>query len=123
MLALPLAFVAALNRHRAADGIIRGAFQIGLSMPVFYLGLVLLTVFGAQLRWFPVGGYGDSFLDNLYHLFLPAVTLALSLAAVLMRNLRAAIIGVRRRRICRLRPCQGPAAARASWCATCCATR
>jgi peptide/nickel transport system permease protein len=93
-LALPLSFVAALNRHRAPDTIIRGAFQIGLSMPVFYVGLVLLTVFAAKLRWFPVGGYGDGFFDNVYHLFLPAMTLALSLAAVLMRNLRASIIGV-----------------------------
>jgi peptide/nickel transport system permease protein len=94
LLAVPLAFVAALNRHQTPDAIIRGAFQVGLSMPVFYVGLVLLTVFAAKLRWFPVGGYGNSFLDNLYHLFLPAMTLALSLAAVLMRNLRAAIIGV-----------------------------
>ncbi len=92
--AVPLSFVAALNRHRTPDTVIRAAFQVGLSMPVFYLGLILLTVFAAKLRWFPVGGYGDSFLDNLYHLFLPAMTLALSLAAVLMRNLRAAIIGV-----------------------------
>jgi peptide/nickel transport system permease protein len=94
LLALPLSFVAALNRHQAPDTIIRGVFQIGLSMPVFYVGLVLLTVFAAKLRWFPVGGYGDSFFDDLYHLFLPAMTLALSLAAVLMRNLRASIIGV-----------------------------
>ena len=94
LLAVPLSFVAALNRNRTPDTIIRGAFQIGLSMPVFYVGLVLLTVFAAKLRWFPVGGYGESFLDNLYHLFLPAMTLALSLAAVLMRNLRASIIGV-----------------------------
>ena len=93
-LAVPLAFVAALNRDRLADGAIRGAFQVGLSMPVFYVGLILLTVFGAKLRWFPVGGYGDGFLEHLYHLFLPAVTLALSLSAILMRNLRSAIIGV-----------------------------
>ena len=94
LVAVPLSFVAALNRGGAPDAIIRGTFQIGLSMPVFYVGLVLLTVFAAKLRWFPVGGYGENFLDNLYHLFLPATTLALSLSAVLMRNLRAAIIGV-----------------------------
>ncbi len=94
ILSVPLAFLAALRQDKPADATIRGAFQIGLSMPVFYLGLVLLTIFGAGVHWFPVGGYGDNFLDHLYHLFLPAVTLALSLAAVLMRNLRAAIIGV-----------------------------
>lgn len=92
--AVPLAFVAALRRDRLADSAIRGSFQVGLSMPVFYVGLILLTVFGAKLRWFPVGGYGDGFVDHLYHLFLPAVTLALSLSAILMRNLRSAIIGV-----------------------------
>ena len=93
-MAVPLAFLAALRQGRASDAAIRGAFQVGLSMPVFYIGLILLTVFGARLGWFPVGGYGDGFLDHLYHLFLPALTLALSLSAVLMRNLRSAIIGV-----------------------------
>ncbi len=94
VLAVPLAFVAALRNGSAVDNIIRGAFQVGLSMPVFYIGLVLLTVFAAHLRWFPVGGYGDTFGERLYHLFLPALTIALSLAAVLMRNLRAAILEV-----------------------------
>ena len=93
-LAVPLAFIAALKRDRPADNVIRGAFQVGLSTPVFYLGLVLLTIFAARLRWFPVGGFGDTFAEHLYHLFLPALTLALSLAAVLMRNLRAAILEV-----------------------------
>jgi peptide/nickel transport system permease protein len=94
ILAVPLAFIAALRRDKAADTVIRGAFQVGLSMPVFYLGLILLTVFGAKLGWFPVGGYGETFVEHLQHLALPALTLALSLAAILMRNLRAAIIGV-----------------------------
>ena len=48
----------------------------------------------AQLRGFPVGGYGDGWGDRSYHLFLPALTLGVSLAAVLMRNLRSAIIDV-----------------------------
>ncbi|MGA1802985.1 ABC transporter permease [Rhizobium sp. HT1-10] len=94
LLAVPLAFVAALRREKAADTVIRGTFQVGLSMPVFYIGILLLTVFAANLKWFPVGGYGDTFGSKLYHLFLPALTLALSFAAVLMRNLRTAIIGV-----------------------------
>lgn len=94
VLAVPLAFVAALKRERLPDSIIRGTFQVGLSMPVFYVGIVLLTVFSAQLKIFPVGGYGDAFGDRIYHLFLPALTLALSFAAVLMRNLRSSIIGV-----------------------------
>ena len=93
-LAVPLAFVSALRRGRAADLAIRAGAQVGLSMPVFYIGLVLLTVFSAHLRWFPVGGYGDGWGDRVYHLFLPALTLGVSLAAVLMRSLRAAIVDV-----------------------------
>ena len=94
MLAVPLAFLAALNRDARTDTVIRVLFQIGLSMPVFYLGLVLLTFFAVGLRWFPVGGFSDNLGSDLYHLFLPALTLALSLSAVLMRNLRNSIIEV-----------------------------
>jgi len=54
----------------------------------------MLVSFGATLKWFPVGGYGETFGDRLYHLFLPALTLAFSFSAVLMRNLRSSIIGV-----------------------------
>jgi peptide/nickel transport system permease protein len=94
LLALPLAFVAALNANRWPDLVIRGIFQVGLSSPIFYVGLVLLTVFAAWWQIFPVGGYGDTFADRIYHLFLPALTLALSLAAILLRNLRASILEV-----------------------------
>jgi peptide/nickel transport system permease protein len=94
LLAIPLAFVAALSANRWPDWVIRAVFQVGLSSPVFYVGLVLLTVFAAWLRWFPVGGYGESIPDILWHLLLPAVTLALSFSAVIMRNLRASILEV-----------------------------
>ena len=94
LLAVPLALLAALKRDSLIDGTIRTGFQIGLSMPVFYIGIVLLTFFAARLHWFPVGGFGDTLAQKLYHLFLPALTLALSLSAVLMRNLRNSIIEV-----------------------------
>ncbi|MDR3517250.1 MAG: ABC transporter permease [Azospirillaceae bacterium] len=92
--AIPLAFLAAIRRGRGVDLTIGAFFQVGLSMPVFYTGIVFLTIFGAGLRWFPIGGYGDGLGEHLYHLFLPALTLAFSLSAVLMRNLRASIIDV-----------------------------
>ena len=94
IIALPLAFVAALNANRWPDLLIRAVFQVGLSSPIFYVALVLLTVFAAWLRWFPVGGYGDTFGEHVYHLLLPALTLALSFSAIVMRNLRASILGV-----------------------------
>jgi peptide/nickel transport system permease protein len=94
LIAVPLAFVAALHEGGLADTVIRVVSQIGLSMPVFYVGLILLITLAAGLGWFPVGGIGDGFLSDLRALFLPALTLAFSLSAVLMRNLRAALIGV-----------------------------
>ena len=93
-LAVPLAFAAALHQNRWPDFLIRGLFQVGLSSPVFYVGLILLTVFAANLRIFPVGGYGDTPGQHLIHLFLPALTLAMSFSAVIMRSLRASIIDV-----------------------------
>jgi len=93
-LAGPLAFLAASRVNTSVDVAIRGVFQVGLSMPVFYIGLLLLTVLAAQLRWFPVGGYGKTFLANLYHLILPALSVALYTSAIILRNLRASLIEV-----------------------------
>ncbi len=94
LIAVPLAFAAALHEGGIADTVIQVASQIGLSTPVFYLGLILLITLAAGLGWFPVGGIGGNFLADIRALFLPALTLALSLSALLMRNLRAALIEV-----------------------------
>ncbi|MBV9705227.1 MAG: ABC transporter permease [Methylobacteriaceae bacterium] len=93
-LAVPLAFVAAVTQNRWPDLAIRGAFQVGLSSPIFYVGLILLTVFAGAMHIFPVGGYGETPGEHLYHLFLPALALALSFSAVIMRSLRASVIEV-----------------------------
>ena len=96
VLALPLAFLAAVRQNRATDIALRGIFQVGLSTPIFYIGLLMLGFLGAQLHWFPVGGIGSGFWGVLYHLFLPALTLGVGLAAILMRSLRSTVIGVLR---------------------------
>ncbi|MFT8243863.1 ABC transporter permease [Roseomonas sp. BN140053] len=95
-LALPLAFLSALRAGRWQDVAVRGGLQVGLSAPIFFVGLLLLTLFAAQWGLFPVGGYGETFGQHLYHLFLPALTLALSFTAVATRSLRASLLGVLR---------------------------
>ncbi len=94
LISVPLAFVSALRPGSWMDAAIRTAAQVSLSMPVFYIGLVLLIGLAAGLHWFPVGGIGNGFFQDLYYLFLPALTLALSLAAVLLRNLRQSLLQV-----------------------------
>ncbi len=94
LMAVPLAVLAAVRRNTWVDALIRGVFQLGLSLPVFYVALQLLTLLGARLGWFPIGGYGEGFTAHLYHLFLPALTLGLNLAAVLLRTLRSSVIEV-----------------------------
>lgn len=96
-----LGALAAWFRGRAIDlGILLLAL-VGASMPVFWLGLLLILTFASWLRWFPVTGYGlDGFvlpllgarLPEWRHLVLPAVTLALVLTGALARVTRAAIL-------------------------------
>lgn len=94
ILAIPMAVLSALRRGTWVDNAIRAVFQIGLSLPVFYVSLQLLTIFGAKLRWFPVGGIGPTFASNFYYLFLPALSLGFYMAAILMRSLRSSILEV-----------------------------
>ncbi|EKF17504.1 ABC transporter permease [Nitratireductor pacificus] len=92
LVTLPLAVVAALYRGRLPDQIIRGFSTFGLGFPTFWLGLMLIIVFSVGFGWFPVGGYGNSFIEHLHHLFLPSLTIALALSAILIRTMRASLL-------------------------------
>ncbi len=94
VLSVPAAVLSALRRGTWVDNLIRAIFQVGLSLPVFYLSLQLLGLFGARLHWFPVGGIGPTLRSDFYYLFLPALSLGFYLAAILMRNLRSSILEV-----------------------------
>jgi peptide/nickel transport system permease protein len=84
--------LAAVNRGRVVDHVIRVVFLLALTTPAFWLGILLILVFSLGLKWFPVAGFGNTLLDHVWYLFLPAVTLALQLSAVLIRNLRSQMI-------------------------------
>lgn len=91
---LPLGVFAARNRNKAPDSFVRGFSLIGYAVPDFYLGALLLIVFALNLGWFPINGGGDGFIDRMYHIFLPALTLAFVKAAFVGRLSRTALLEV-----------------------------
>ena len=94
VIAVPAAFAGALRPNSWMDVAIQTVAQVGLSMPVFYIGLLLLITVAAGFGWFPVGGIGQNLWQDIYYLFLPALTMGVSLAAILMRNLRVSLADV-----------------------------
>ena len=115
---IPLGMLAALRRNTWLDGAARLVALVGGSLPIFYLGLLLLGLFYRQLRWLPGPGRLDSTLqppititglytidslitgnwpvlqNSLYHLILPALTLGYFSTAVLLRMTRSAMLEV-----------------------------
>lgn len=95
---LPLGIVSALHPRSRLDLAVRVAGLIGLSLPNFWLGTLLIVLFSLYLRWMPnTGGYVDFAQDplaNLQFLIFPAVTLGLALAAATMRMTRSAMLDV-----------------------------
>jgi peptide/nickel transport system permease protein len=94
VIALPLAVVAALKAERPIDHGIRIVGIVGFAMPPFWVGLLLMVLFGLILRWFPISGYGRTFIEHVWHLFLPSVTIAVFLAPMLVQSLRSAMLDV-----------------------------
>lgn len=89
MIALPLGVLAAYRQGRGADRVAMGFSLLGLSLPNFWLGPLLILVFSLWLGWTPVSGR-----DGLVSLILPAITLGTGLAAVLARMVRASVLEV-----------------------------
>jgi peptide/nickel transport system permease protein len=83
--------VSAVWPNGVFDALARIGALLGLSMPIFWIGLVLIVVFSLWLPWFPVGGAGSP-----HHLVLPAVTLALPSIAMVARMTRSSVLEVLR---------------------------
>jgi len=91
IIGLPLGFIAAM---RPGSWIDLGSMVVavsGLSLPKFWLGILLMYLFSLTLGWFPSFGYGDG---GLYHLTLPALALGVSPMALLARTTRAAVLDI-----------------------------
>ncbi|MGE5339419.1 MAG: ABC transporter permease [Gemmatimonadota bacterium] len=116
-IAIPLGVLAAVKKNTALDRLATVSSLFGVSLPGFWFGILLLLLFAVNLRWLPVSGrigYDvqipvvthlllidtllagrlDSFGDALRHLLLPAITLGLPMAAILMRVTRTSMLEV-----------------------------
>ena len=100
LIALPAGVIAAVNKGRAVDHFCRLAALAGVSMPNFWLGLLLIMVFAVNLGWLPPGGFVSPQTDpvaTIGHLILPAITIGTAYAATIARMLRSSMVDVLRR--------------------------
>ncbi len=93
---LPLGLSAAIRRNSFVDYFNRIFSLLGLSIPAFYLGILLILLFSIKIPIFPVVGGGDFYnlKDNLSHLVLPALTLGLLMTAYITRMSRSSILNI-----------------------------
>jgi peptide/nickel transport system permease protein len=102
-----LGAIAALNRGSFFDVLVMAFAQLGVSMPVFWLGILFVAFFAVELSWLPAVGRGESILpaigtallgrpeallDSLTHLLLPALALGWGTAAITSRLVRASLL-------------------------------
>lgn len=95
-IAIPLGVIAAAKRGTAVDSGLMLISMVGITVPVFAVGLFLMLTFGYQLGWLPISGYGGAFwtLDGLRSLMLPAITLSVGTIATLSRLTRSTMLEV-----------------------------
>jgi peptide/nickel transport system permease protein len=97
LIALPLGVAAAVNQRNKADWTISSGVSLGLAVPNFWLGILLIILFAIVLGWLPPGGRGDFSRDPataLKFLLLPAFTLALPAAMNLSRLTKASVLEI-----------------------------
>ena len=100
LIALPAGVIAAVNKGRVVDHLCRLAALAGVSMPNFWLGLLLIMLFAVNLGWLPPGGFVSPLTDpvaTIGHLILPAITIGTAYAATIARMLRSSMVDVLRR--------------------------
>lgn len=93
IVSIPLGLWAGLKKNKLADNVISFISYLGISIPPFWLGMVLIIIFALKLKWLPTGGMHtlnvDTTGDLLWHLILPAFVLSLNNMAVFTRYIRS----------------------------------
>ena len=88
-LGIGLGVIAAVKHNSWLDNVVMGFSLFGVSMPVFWLGILLIIIFSLLLGWLPAGGKG-----GFQHIILPAITLGMATSAIIARMTRASMLQV-----------------------------
>lgn len=118
VLAVPLGVWAAKRPGSLIDRAANAFAFVGISMPVFWLGLALIIVFSVLLSWLPASGTGrggSSLLDSVRHLMLPVITLTIHETGVLLRYVRSSLIETLRQDFVRAIRAKGASESRVLW--------
>jgi peptide/nickel transport system permease protein len=116
LFAVPFGILTAVRQRRPDGAVLSGISQIGVAVPGFLAGMLLVTVFAVTLRWLPAGGWvdpGEDFGGFLEHLILPAIALGSVQGAVLSRYVRSSVLEVMREDFIRTARAKGLGAGRA----------
>ena len=96
-IALPAGIYSALREGRLSDALVRITSQFGVSIPDFWMGILLIALFSTVLGWLPTSGYRPLFEDPagwLRHIILPGLTVGVVAAAIMTRYVRSAVLEV-----------------------------
>lgn len=97
IIAIPAGLISALKKHSALDHGVTVVAFLGLSMPDFWLAILLIIVFAAQLNWLPAIGYvplDQGFWPWFSHLIMPAIAIGTPFAAIIARMIRSSMLEV-----------------------------
>lgn len=118
IVSFPLGVFAAARHRKVGDAVVSVGSQIGLAIPAFWAGLVLVTIFAVNLNWFAAGGFPGwdvSVGESLKALLLPAISLAIVQSAIITRYVRSAVLDTMRHDYIRTARSKGLTRAAALW--------
>lgn len=99
LISFPLGVFAASRHRRLGDHVVSVSSQIGLAIPAFWAGLILVSIFAVNLGWFSAGGFPGwdvSVRESLKALLLPSISLAIVQSAIITRYVRSAVLDTMR---------------------------
>ncbi len=118
LISFPLGVFAAARHRRVGDAVVSVGSQIGLAIPAFWAGLVLVSIFAVNLGWFSAGGFpgwDESVSGSLKALVLPAISLTIVQSAIITRYVRSAVLDTMRHDYIRSARSKGLSRSAALW--------